>query len=230
MSAVEFANLAVLLTDIFMPLTTVAIFILINRAAIWQPISKLAALPLGLALIWASLWTWWPPLASIRFQPPPLGQGGAIFLVIVSFVSLLAFNSVRQIFANADLKIFLWLGPWRIFYGIALLVIGLAGGLPAEFFRTASFGDIAVGVWAVTMLARLKTVSSQEILFWNILGLADLIHVLAVGAFSLGKFFNLHPEFSPPSLLPIAGVPMMIAMHVYALWAYTRPRQNVANS
>ena len=230
MSAVQFTNLVVLLTDIFMPLTAVTIFILINRAAIWQPISKLAAFPLVLALIWASLWTWWPPLASIRFQPPPTGQGGAIFLVIISFVGLLAFNSVRQIFANADLKIFLWLGPWRIFYGTALLVIGLAGGLPAEFFWTASLGDIAVGAWAVSMLARLKTVSSKEILLWNILGLADLIHVLAIGAFSLGRFFSIHPEFSPPSLLPIAGVPMMIAMHVYAIWAFTSARPNDANT
>ena len=225
MNSIEFANLVVRITDIAMPITTLSIYILIITAEKNRNLSKFAAIPISLSLVWAGLWAWWPPLASIRFQSWPPGQGVAILAVDLALVSLLLFKPVQQYFKTANLKVFVWLGPWRIFYGFSLLVIGWYGGLPPAFFWSAGFGDVAVGLWSLSILARGEFVSHREVTLWNIFGLADLAHVLVLGAISLVPFFLLHPEFVPPTLLPIAGVPMLIAMHVYCLWVLTFQKQ-----
>jgi hypothetical protein len=218
-------SLLSLMTDALMLVTVWAFWRVLVDARKAGPEPLQIAVPLLVALAWGALWVWYPPLAAARLAPPPGGQVIAIAAVVLGLVALRALPSVRTYFATVDFRHLAWIGPWRIVYGGLLLLMGLKGGLPEAFFWSAAVGDIAVGVWAVTMLPRLETVSAREFAAWNAVGLADLLHVLVLGAINLRPFFLSHPDIVPPlNLLPLVGVPMFIALHVHVLWGLRSQR------
>jgi hypothetical protein len=209
--------------DCLMLVTVLTVWRVLIRARTEGPRSTAMAWPLLLALGWGALWIWYPPLAAARLSSPPGGQGIAIAAVVVGLVSLLALPGVRTYFRTADHVLFVRLGPWRIVYGALLVGLGLLGGLPAQFFWSAGAGDILVGLWALAILWRRTTVSRLQLVAWNAAGLADLLHVLVLGATFLRPFFLSHPELTPPlNLLPLVGVPMFIALHTMSLWGMSR--------
>jgi hypothetical protein len=200
------------------PITLVTIWWAMRRSG--REMSPPLALPivLGLGLFWAALWVLLPALQPLRLAAPPGGQVIAIAISVLLFVGLLLVPSMRAFLRQADLRQLLILGPWRIFYGLILLALGVLGGLPPAFFWSAAFGDIAVGLWSLVLLRR-PTVSPGTLVVWNGVGLADLLHVLVLGALSLRGFYLANPDLPLLGLLPLVGVPAFIAVHSMTLWA-----------
>jgi hypothetical protein len=209
-------------SDVLMVLTAGSFWLAYRRARRGDARSLVPELAVGVALLWGALWVWFPPLAVLRLAPPPGGQVLAIVSIIAGFAALLFVPAVRAYLGTADLSAFVWMGPWRIVYGAALLLIGIMGGLPAAFFWSAGIGDVLVGAWAITILFRKATVRSTELTLWNAAGLADLLHVLALGAANLRPFYLANPDMPPLNLLPLVGVPLFVGMHILCLWALTR--------
>jgi hypothetical protein len=208
----------VALTDILMPIVMLTIWLALCRARIEGPSQALLAVPLVVALIWGSLWAFWPPLAALRLAPPPAGQATAVLLLVGSLVGLLLLPIVRRYFRTAKPMPLIAIGVWRLIYGALLLAIGLGGGLPSGFFWSAALGDMAVGVWAIAILWRGSSVANGEIIAWNLAGLLDFIHVVVLGRLHLATFFLANPDLPPVNLLPLAGVPVLMSLHILMLW------------
>ena len=176
------------------------------------------------ALAWGALWAWHPTFAAMRLAPPPQGQVTAILTLVLGLPALLIFANVRKLILSLDPITVTALGPWRIVFGSILLLLGLLGGLPQGFFVSAAIGDILTGIWAISILSRRTSVTVGEYTLWNLFGLADLLHVLALAVIHLRPFLLSHPELPPLNLLPLVGVPLFIVLHTMTLWAIATRR------
>jgi hypothetical protein len=155
-----------------------------------------------------------PPLLALRAQVF-IAQPAMILGLTLALIAVGATAVARRYFAAADIWTILPIYLWRAPFGVLLLLTGLSGGLPAGFFWTAAAGDIAVGLWALSMLRRRETVGATELTAWNLAGIADFVHVLALGVIHLRGFHAANPEITPLGLLPFFGVPLMLALHIH---------------
>ncbi len=99
-----------------------------------------------------------------------------------------------------------------------LLILGILGGLPPAFYWSAAAGDIFVGLWALMIVLRKLHVTRRELIAWNLIGMADLAHVLPLGALNLGAFYAANSAVQPLNLLPLVGVPVFLALQAMSLW------------
>ncbi len=214
--------------DVFMMVTLVSawmVFVWARRDGVGR--LGLAA-PLLVAGLWGAAWIWLPPLAAARLSPPPGGQVLAIFGALAGWMALLSVPGVRTYFRTVDASKLVALGPWRIFYGTGLLVLGSSGGLPAAFYISVGVGDILVGLWSLSILQRRSSVATRELVAWNIVGAADLVHALALGAANLRPFYLANPDVPSLNMLPLVGVPLFLALHVLTLWGLWHRRTSAA--
>jgi hypothetical protein len=216
--------------DWLMPLTFATVWWALWRSRIVGPEAWVLAIPLVLALAWGLLWSFVPAFAAQRLAPPPGGQAGAILALLASLIGLLAIPQVRNFFRTARLQRLVAIGPWRIVYGGLILAIGLNGGLPSQFFWSVALGDIAVGLWAVAILVGGSRISHGHLAAWNAVGAVDLTHALVLGALYLRGFFIAHPDLPGLNLLPLAGVPVYLAIHILTLWGLWARKQESVTS
>jgi hypothetical protein len=96
-----------------------------------------------------------------------------------------------------------------------------AAGSRPIFFWSVGLGDLIVGLFGTALLLRPEPVSRRLFVLWNLLGIADLAHVLVLGALTLVPFFTANPDLPFVNLLPLAGVPLLFSLHILGLH---RPR------
>jgi hypothetical protein len=219
-------HLSLYATDVLMMATLGAVFLAVRRATGSLP---LAAALTGIALSWGAAWSFIPALSALRLVPPPGGQGLAIALLTL-VLSLIAVTS--RAMRHADLMPLVGIAYWRIVYGVVLLLSGGAGQLPEAFFWSAAVGDILAGLFGMAIVGGHLPATRTSLLTWNIFGLADLLHVLALGVTTLRPFYLAHPDVLPLNMLPLAGVPVLIALHVgglAALWQQRAPMARAAS-
>lgn len=226
MPNIEAISAIIHVVDFLIPFTLLTVWLALRHSMPHGAHLRIVSLALVMVLIWTSLWIWVPALASMRLQPPPFGQASVIFSVLFGFLALMFLQPIRAFFRNGDLVWLVTMGGWRPVYGGALLALGLLGGLPPAFFWSAAIGDILVGLWALSMMTRRLNVSQRELIAWNIFGLADLVHVLVLGAINLRPFYLANPDIMLQNLLPMAGVPVFIALHIMTLWGLAVQRRN----
>lgn len=106
------------------------------------------------------------------------------------------------------------------FVGIYFLYLNSRGRLPGEFAIAAGWGDIAVAVGAIAVLAWVLPARTagrrRALLAWNIFGLVDIGMVIATAMrLAITRPDNLM-EFArlPMALLPTFFVPLIIASHI----------------
>jgi hypothetical protein len=133
---------------------------------------------------------------------------------------------VSRIFAQPDA---LWrLTVPQVFRveGVTFLVAMALGQLPAVFALPAGLGDIAIGVEAVFVARNLRGgVVGRSVVWFNILGLVDLVVALGVGfaaAPAAVRLLSVSPSTEAISLLPLALipatlVPLAAALHLLSL-------------
>lgn len=186
--------------------------------------------------------------AGLAAGIPVLAIGFAIGLVNAHLPALAALRE-HVVFARPAmiLGMVIWLGawaiwglrgvpgwvalsvsPWRMIFGTGLLVMGLAGGLPAAFFWSAALGDIAVGALGLLLLASGQAENRRALIAWNALGLLDLGHVLVLGVMHLAPFYAANPDVARLGMLPLFGVPAFIALHLGMLRALLSRRMVAA--
>jgi hypothetical protein len=163
-----------------------------------------------------------------RFEPTrpvpwlPIGLMGALAAALL----LSRIPVVSRILAQPD-------GLWRLtvpqifrVVGVTFLVVMALGKLPAVFALPAGLGDMAIGVEAVFVARNLRRgVVGHRAVWFNVLGLVDLVVALAIGfaaAPAVVRLLLISPTTEAISLLPLAlipatVVPLAAALHLLSL-------------
>lgn len=171
------------------------------------------AVVVAAAFGWGAAHSFYPPLVAWRagfFPAQPI----VIFSLVVALSLLSRTAPGVAYFRAAKLGPLIALYGWRTVFGSALLVLGLSGALPDAFFWVAAIGDIVVGLWALSMLPRMTSVTRWELLAWNVIGLVDLLNVLRLGLLELRPFYEANLNVPRLALLPLFGVPFFVALHI----------------
>ncbi|HEX6538059.1 MAG TPA: hypothetical protein VF155_02630 [Candidatus Dormibacteraeota bacterium] len=115
--------------------------------------------------------------------------------------------------------------------GVIFLIAWASGRMPALFALPAGIGDIAVGLGAPVVAARLRADADVDertrrlAVAWNVLGITDLGVAVALGFFTSPSAFQLLSLGAPNTLItrmpfvlvPAFAVPLSIVLHVIAL-------------
>lgn len=112
------------------------------------------------------------------------------------------------------------------FIGLAFLLEARHGRLPSAFAVPAGIGDVAVAAMAAGLLLAPRGARWSAAAFtWNLLGLADILFVVAKSAqLSLRDPSSMEALLRAPlGILPSFIVPLIIASHVW-LFGKLRPR------
>jgi hypothetical protein len=149
--------------------------------------------------------------------PRPAVQVILLGLTAAVLVAVRAAPALRAWAASEGLRTFVWLHVSR-FVGLYFLYLYGRGELPYAFAVPAGVGDVAVACGAVALvsLPRAGERFRVLVLVWNVLGLADILFVVAAAA----RLGTADPASMraltrlPLSLLPTFLVPLIIASHV----------------
>src|SRR5438552_10661680 len=153
------------------------------------------------------------------------GLGIAVALPIaVLCIAVARIKSLREGFRRVPLWLLVGVHTVRVL-GIMFVILYAAGRLPAPFAPVAGWGDIFVGATAVPVawLAYRQTTNAGAILWiWNVIGIADLIAAIGLGATSSpGPLRLIFAETSSAIMttlpwLLILGflVPLLVAVHI----------------
>jgi hypothetical protein len=112
--------------------------------------------------------------------------------------------------------------------GVVFLVEWMLGALPGAFALPAGIGDIAIGLSAPWMAARVRAGAPrarEAAILWNVLGIADLVVALTMGVTTtpgpLHLFALDNPNVAiimmPLVLVPIIAVPFSLLLHFIGL-------------
>lgn len=156
--------------------------------------------------------------------PPPAIPGIVFGLTALLLYGYFRVSPLRRWADALNLRSLVLLHLTR-FVGIYFLVLHQRGELPRDFALPAGFGDIVVATFVLPIAFapledrhRLRAIS-----IWNIVGLVDILLVVATAArLNLADPSQMRSfAFLPLSLLPTLLVPLIIATHVII---YTRIR------
>jgi hypothetical protein len=164
--------------------------------------------------------------------PTPL-LGAAVLIPVVTF-SVIGFGSSvgRSRLQSAPLPALIALNTSRIL-GVLFVLLYAANRLPAPFALVAGWGDVAVGVTALPIafwVARRPATARSAVLFWNTLGLVDLVTAVMLGALSapgpMRVFFDAPGSglmsSVPWILIPCFLVPSLIFVHLVVFYRTLR--------
>lgn len=109
--------------------------------------------------------------------------------------------------------------------GVFFLVVLALGKVPAVFALPAGLGDMAVGIAAPFIVRRLRGGSTRGAVWFNVLGIVDLVVAVSIG-FLAGagpaQLLAVTPSTEaigqlPLALIPTATVPLALGLHVISL-------------
>lgn len=109
--------------------------------------------------------------------------------------------------------------------GVFFLVVLALGKMPAVFALPAGLGDMAVGISAPFIVRRLRGGSTRGAVWFNVLGIVDLVVAVSIG-FLAGagptQLLAVTPSTEaigqlPLALIPTATVPLALGLHVISL-------------
>jgi hypothetical protein len=189
------------------------------------------AVTVGAGTIWAA----WVLASTVlahaevyRFAPSGAQPWLAIAMTASIAAVLLATRIpvVSRILAQPDALWRLTVPQYFRVEGVAFLLALALGKLPAGFALPAGLGDIAVGIGAVYVARSVRRgVAGRRAVWFNILGLMDLIVATAIGvaaAPGIAHVLSLSPSTEQIALLPLVlipttVVPLAAALHVLSL-------------
>lgn len=136
-------------------------------------------------------------------------------------------EKVQKVFMNIPQHWLTLIQTYRI-VGIGFIFLYFQGVLPGEFAFPSGIGDIIVGVSApfVAYLLYKKKENSKKIaVFWNYIGIIDLVMALSAGFLGFPRpiqMYSMNPSTEPMSMFPLAiitlfAVPLALLMHSLSL-------------
>jgi hypothetical protein len=178
----------------------------------WQRIGIAAGLASWFALVIALGATGYIGAAANR----PGGLGLAVVLPL-AILSVLAFGSktARQRVAEAGLFPLISVQILRVL-GILFVLSYARNELPAPFAPVAGWGDVTVGLAAIPLSLLLYSSEYRPralLVAWNILGIADLVTALTLGALSSPgpiRMFWGGPSSAAMTSLPLILIPCFL--------------------
>jgi hypothetical protein len=190
--------------------------------------SKHAKLSAGLLAAWLVFSLSSSALHLYRNAPntPPTAFGIAVVTPILLFLVWFASSpGFRQFVLSLSPRTLTLVQSTRI-AGFVFLVLGTYKILPGFFALSAGWGDIAIGATASLAALRLANPAHRKgFIFWQVLGIADLVNALALG--TLAGVIDPHgtPTAAmtvlPMSYIPTFAVPLFLILHIICI-AQTR--------
>jgi hypothetical protein len=157
----------------------------------------------------------------------PTIQYGLLTPILAGLLLMWLSPEVRQVVALAPQHWVVGVEVYRVL-GVIFLVLYAAGQLPGAFALPAGIGDTLVGLAAPFVAlasARRPQASRRRVLWWNVLGLADLVIAVTMGVLTTPSSLP-HLAFDPPStlvtlfplvLIPTFAVPASVLLHAASL-------------
>jgi hypothetical protein len=151
----------------------------------------------------------------------------ALAPLAIGYLAFLTIGSARAVVDEIPLHWMIGLQLYRAL-GVVFLAEWMLGALPGTFALPAGIGDVAIGLAAPFVAARLKRGASNArdiAILWNALGIADLVVAVATGVLSSpGPLHILALDSSsraltmlPLVLVPTIAVPFSILLHLIGL-------------
>ena len=153
------------------------------------------------------------------------GLGAAVVAPAAVLAALFAFlPAVRGATLSISLPALVAVHAIRVL-GVIFVALYAQGRLPAPFAPTAGWGDIGVGVAALPVAALIARFGSRVrplALLWNIVGFADLVDAIALGALSApgplqvfaGPPTSALMTTEPWLIIPAFLVPCLLFIHL----------------
>lgn len=153
---------------------------------------------------------------------PPIALGLAVITPLLLFLVWFASSpGFRQFVLSLSPRAVTLVQSVRI-AGIVFLALGTYKILPAYFALSAGWGDIIIGAtapFAALWLAKLA--HRRGFIFWQLLGIADLVNALALG--TLSGIIDPHGiSTAPMAVLPMSyittfAVPVFLILHIICI-------------
>ena len=152
----------------------------------------------------------------------PIGPGipgvGIAVLIPIVVLSLLVLGIARgrDLVRQVPLRTLVGVHMVRIL-GITFVLLYWAKRLPAPFAPVAGWGDVLVGLLAIPLVLRMSRGAGELpkgwILLWNLLGMADLVTAVTLGATSAPgplQLFHAAPSSAIMTSLPWILIPCFL--------------------
>lgn len=164
---------------------------------------------------------------------PPLGLLIGLLAPLTLFLlGYWTIAPVREFILAADLRVIVGIQAWR-WAGFGFLTFYTYKILPGIFAWPAGLGDMAIGVTAPLVLAKLlrrpNFAASKSFVVWNLSGILDLTVAVSIGALvplfapSLYGTISTAPMSQLPLVLvPAFLVPTFLMLHLTALFQARR--------
>jgi hypothetical protein len=151
----------------------------------------------------------------------------AFLPLAVGYLAYRLLRSVRTVVDEIPMHSMIGLQFYRAL-GVVFLVEWMLGALPGAFALPAGIGDIAIGLSAPWMAARVRAGAPRAremAILWNVLGIADLMVAVTMGVTTtpgpLHLFALDNPNVAiimmPLVLVPIIAVPFSLLLHFIGL-------------
>jgi len=186
--------------------------------------SKYAKLSAGLLVAWLvfALVSSAEHLYVNAPNTPPIALGLAVVTPIVLFlVGFASSPGFRQFILSLSPRAVTLVQSMRI-AGFVFLVLGSYKILPAYFALSAGWGDIIIGATApIAALWLANPAHRKGFIFWQLLGIADLVNALAMG--TLAGVIDPHGistaamTILPMSYIPTFAVPVFFILHIICI-------------
>jgi hypothetical protein len=153
------------------------------------------------------------------------GLGAAVVLPAAMLTALFAFvPSIRGAMLAIPLPALVAVNAIRL-AGVLFVALYAQGRLPAPFAPSAGWGDIAVGAVALPVAALIARFGSRVrllALLWNLVGFADLVDAITLGAMSapgplqvfVGPPTSALMTTAPWLIIPGFLVPSLLFIHI----------------
>jgi hypothetical protein len=209
---------------------------------------EMAETPRGRLTVAGALTAWFALVVTIGasaaldpvrgFGVPALGL--TVGLPVVALVgAFFAFGPIRAALLAAPLPALVAVNAIRILPGWLFVLLYAAGELPAPFAPSAGWGDIFAGAAALPiawLLIRFGRRVAPLVFVWSVIGIADLVSAIALGALSAPG--PLQAFVGPPTsaimttlpwlIVPGFLVPSLIFIHVVIFYALARTEASPA--
>ncbi|HEV3408750.1 MAG TPA: hypothetical protein VG095_00520 [Chthoniobacterales bacterium] len=159
---------------------------------------------------------------------PPIRIALGLTLPILLFLTWFrASAAFRRFVRSSYLPLLVTVQAWR-FGGAAFIALHMHGIVPGIFAWPAGLGDMAIGLtapWIVLRLVRRPEFAvSRAFVWWNLLGILDLVVAVSIGALTTTLASGAPGEITaaamgqlPLVLVPTFLVPVFIMLHLTAL-------------
>lgn len=151
----------------------------------------------------------------------------AVIPLAVGYLGYLMLRSARAVVDEIPLQWMIGLQLYRAL-GVVFLVEWILGALPGAFALPAGIADVAIGLAAPFVAARVRDGAPRAremAIRWNVLGIADLVVAVTMGVLTTPGPLHL-PALGAPSagiitlplvLIPTIAVPFSLLLHFIGL-------------